>query len=79
VWSFVARFSNPASASEMVEHLRSLRFPLGDRVSVRDNAAGDVTVGADIHRWDLRVVLDMVGRYGGRMVSTQRHAPPAHG
>ena len=70
VTSFVACFRDPVSASAVVEHLRYLHIPTGDQVTVRDGLHGDLTVAAQIRHWDLRVVLDTVARYGGRMVST---------
>jgi hypothetical protein len=40
--------------------------------SLKDDAPGVLTVRANVQIWDLRVVLDTVARYGGRMVITQR-------
>jgi hypothetical protein len=72
VFSFVARFEDPLCAGKAIEHLRDLCIPSGALPRLSESEDDTTTVRAVVHRWDLRVVLDTVDRFGGQMISTER-------
>jgi hypothetical protein len=64
--SFVARFSDPSSASQAIAHLEDIRIS-GLHLDDPDEN-GEYRVSGTVRRWELRVILDTVYRLGGRMV-----------
>jgi hypothetical protein len=69
VWSVVARFRNPESALAARTWLDQLDISQPGSYTEGIDSRG-VTLAALIRLSDMRVVMDTVARYGGRLLSS---------